>query len=223
MDFQKFMEQQERVRRPWLFLPQIQKKKGKGRGHWGHKGRPGRRGGSLPSGETAIQHEALTFVKQAILSPGMQKPLSKEAEAFLIRTVKKKSYTAYRGHGLVKHKAARYTNEEIETLNSLKPGDKAPDFLTAKRKNEYPSYSKKRSVARAYSEGRLSIILEATIPAASVLVDLENLANVLGGTGQTILDQNDFDYFRTDKEILVKGPVAATIHSIKGNLAVPRR
>lgn len=45
-DFKAFVEKQEKERRPWLF---IEKAKGKGRGyHKPHRGRPGKRGGSLP-------------------------------------------------------------------------------------------------------------------------------------------------------------------------------
>ena len=41
----------------------VEKAKGKGRGHWGHKGRPGKRGGSLPSKGTAIAVEVVMGVK----------------------------------------------------------------------------------------------------------------------------------------------------------------
>lgn len=49
MDFQEFVGKQEQSRRPWLFLPKVEKTKTKGRGyHAPHRGRPGKVGGSLP-------------------------------------------------------------------------------------------------------------------------------------------------------------------------------
>jgi len=53
--FSKFVQEQEEKRRPWLFHPQIQKTRGKGRGHWGHKGRPGKVGGSVPNSEPQVK------------------------------------------------------------------------------------------------------------------------------------------------------------------------
>lgn len=198
-------------------------------GHYGHKGRPGKRGGSAPSGrgttskaprnKMEVRNEALTFVKKLTTTsvPSNLKPLSNEAREYLAQTVTKKSYKVYRGMGIVKHKVQDYTHEEREELNQLKVGDKAPAFL-AKQKVPYASYTKKVSVAQDYTEGRLSVVLESKVPASSVIVDLENLPGLLKGADQNIFDSYDFDYFKQDKEVLVLEPLVATIRSISGRV-----
>jgi len=193
-------------------------KGGPGSGHWGHAGRPGRHGGSAPGGGSVSDRVAQTaaeFISSAMLSSKLIKPtetLPSETREFLHRSVEDKPYKLYRGLGIVRGRV------DPDVVNSLKAGDNVPSELLGKVGISVP-YTKSKGVARYYSEGTVSIVIEATVPPQSVLADLENLPELFRNTGQDVLDELDFEYFREDKEVLVDGPVgSAKILSIKGRL-----
>lgn len=193
--------------------------KGPGKGWWGPL-----RGTHTPSGEGApttrsqedIVNEAVEFVGTLIMSGGEVNigDLSSEAREFLAQTVEKDTYKLYRGMGLVKW---RVEPEHRAEINVLSPGDAVPEYLM-KQHNVYASYTTKRSIARSYTEGRVSIITKATVSRDDVIVDTRNLHKVLSGTGQKRFDEYDFDYFKGEGEVIVREPVGAEVYSISGRL-----
>ena len=200
--------------------PPIVKKGGPTSGHHGHAGIPGKRGGSLP-GKGAISPadvtEALRFVQRLTLTggPGAVKELSPGALAFLKGTVTKKKYKLYRGIGLVKDRVAPADRPKV---NALQPGDPVPEFLV-KAYNPYSSYSSKKSVAKYYAQGRVSIVVEVTVPGGAVVADLSKLRSLLAGQQQSVFSDDDFDYFEKDKEIIVLEPITGgRIVSVSGKL-----
>lgn len=159
---------------------------------------------------------ALQFVKGLVTSSrDIDTELSPEAKDFLSHTVTKDNYVAYRGIGLIN---PRVSYDDAKVINTLKPGDSAPSFL-AKHGNPYESWSTKKSEATHYAEGRMSIVLTANIPRRQILVDTSNLQKILSGINQSIIEENDFDYFRMSKEILTTQFPQSTILSIKGRIS----
>jgi hypothetical protein len=191
---------------------------GPGSGHHGHKGIPGKHGGSAPGsgGLSSAALSALGKVNKLVLTggpSGIERFTAAERE-FLAQTVTKKEYKLYRGVGLIK---ARVAQKDRAELNALKPGDEVPPSLM-KVWNPYASYSTKVGVARYYASGKLSIVIEAKVPAKSVIVDTAGLEKLLAGTKQTIFSKSDFEYFKSDREVIVREPIAATIRNVKGRL-----
>ena len=193
-------------------------KGGKGSGHFGHAGRRGITGGSLPGDALSISdkhiNEALTVVRKLTLSGGDigNIELSAEAKVFLKKTVTQDSYELYRGVGLVK---GRY---DISKARSFSEGDKAPEDLH-KVGNNFVSYTTKLPVAKRYSQGKVSVVLRATADAMHVLVDTRNLAKLLKGLKQDIFSDDDFAYFKSEAEIIVEEPVDSYILSVKKEFA----
>jgi hypothetical protein len=147
----------------------------------------------------------------------ISEPFSDEEIQFLKGTVDDKTYKLYRGMGIIK---ARVDRENRKHINSLKPGDEVPDYLS-KQDNPYASYTKKVSVARAYSEGQIKLIIEAKVQPDRVIADLANLGKFLDGIGHgDLLSSWDREYFKDEKEVLVMEPVAGTIRNISGRVSL---
>lgn len=168
----------------------------------------------------AVVDEALNFVKYATLSSrGTPKlaDMSPQALALLAETVDpKKSYKLYRGIGIVR---ARVAKADIPVLNALEVGAEAPPQLF-RQVSDIASYTKKKSVANSYSEGALSVILQAVdVNKINIIVDLERLPDVLTKHGiKHDFDETDYDYWKSDKEVFVKEPANAIVLSVKGRL-----
>lgn len=189
---------------------------GPGSGHHGHAGVPGKRGGSAPSkggGEGTIT-ESVEFVKRLTLSGGDigQIDLSDEARAFLAQTITQDSYTLYRGIGLVRGRA---TPAQIEEVRRKKPGDPVPDYL-AKQGNPFASYTTKKSIAKYYASGKVSLITTATVPRSSIIADTRNLERILDKVGMgDLFSASDYAYFKSEGEVLVREPISSIIYSVK--------
>ena len=89
----------------------------------------------------------------------------------------------------------------------LKIGDKIPIELL-KLYNEYSSYTKKKSLAKRYSEGQFEFIFELTdYNKENILCDTEYLEKIIKNDidikNQTIFEREDFDYMKTDKEVII--------------------
>jgi len=165
--------------------------------------------------EINIIDKSLKIVRDMILSSKLTpKKLTPDVAKYLRQTVTEKKYKLYRGIGIIKNRVAK---QNIEILNNLQVEDKIPEFLS-RQVSTISSYTKKKIIARRYSEGTIEIVVQAEIPSNKVLVDLENLEKLLKGSKQKILDSDDFKYFKTDKEVFVKEPIVAKIISIKGKI-----
>lgn len=188
-------------------------KGGAGSGNHGHSGRPGKIGGS--AGGSSVQsseiiHEAVYAVKRMVNSSerNAELSLSEEAISFLQQTVDDTEYTLYRGVGLVK---GRY---DIDKAKRLKVGDDVPqDLLNV---NIASSYSAKPGVAKRYSSGKVSLVMEATVPKTGVLVDTRNIKRVLQAYGlSNLFDADDYKYFQSEAEVIVMHPASARVYSVK--------
>jgi len=124
-------------------------------------------------------------------------PLTKPAEQLLRATAVDDEYHLYRGISAIK---GRFSTEQWKVLKKLKVGDDIPKFLYKKSyANEYASYTKKVSVANAYSKGQISIVIEADVPKKAVLVDLERTSKL---KGNVFTDKDNIKYYKLDKEVL---------------------
>lgn len=144
---------------------------------------------------------------------------------FLKQTVKKDKVKLYRGLQFAGIKAKKLlTKEQREILSSLKVGDDVPDFLAKGNVfNEYASYTKKKSVASHYGKGgKLGIIWESEVTPDNILVDLENLKEALKKANfkHKSFNEETFDYFAKDKEVLVIEPdrIKGKVIYIKGDV-----
>jgi len=157
--------------------------------------------------------EALDFVSIFIMQGSKERKhsLSKDAVTFLQSTVKNKTYRLYRGMGLIKRRTKN--PRRIKILNNLQIGDPVPNFILKSLK----PYTKKKSIARFYIEGTLSLMIQIEAKPKQILCDLENLKAIIT-TKQDILDENDFDYFKTDKEVIVLNPIKGKVIYKKGSL-----
>jgi len=185
--------------------------KGPGRGWWGPAkgGTHGSTGGGAGAAVGAAE-----FVRRLTLSGGDigQVALSAEAQELLAETVTKDSYTLYRGIGLVRGRA---TSAQLEEMRKKKPGDPVPSYL-AKRGNPYASYTTKKGVAKHYSSGKVSLVTTATVPRSSVVVDTRNLERVFDKAGhRDLFSASDYAYFKSEGEVLVREPIASTVHSVR--------
>lgn len=197
-------------------------KGGSGSGNWGHAGRPGLVGGSGGGAggySTTTVNSALKFVQKLTLVGGKWEGLmlSDEDRAFLKQTVTKDTYKLYRGMYLMKF---RVDPGYYDKLNTLKKGDPIPDYLM-KSTNPYVSYTEKVGVAREYSrEGHLGIVMEGKVPASDIIVDTQNLESLLKGVQQSVFDEYDFAYFRSEREVLVQEPIGGmVVRSVYGRLS----
>ena len=184
-------------------------KGGSGSGHFGHAGIPGEGGSVGPIQQKHIK-EALEAVRHLTLSGGDigNVKLSNEAKAFLKKTVTQESYDLYRGVGLIRE---RY---DLSTAKKFQEGDKAPSDLS-KSGNNLASYTTKSGVAKRYSQGKISVVLRAKVDSKNVLVDTRNLSKLLKGMKQNIFSDDDFDYFKSEAEIIVEEPIESYIFSVK--------
>lgn len=186
-----------------------EEKGGPGSGDFGHAGRPGKVGGSASgksSGSTS--EEAFAFVKRLTLTGGDigNIELSDAAREYLSQTVAKDSYKLYRGIGLIR---SRY---DLDKAKKLRVGETVPDDLM-KKGNNYASYTSKKSVARYYSEGKISLMTEATVAKNSIIVDTRNLHKLPDAS--KYFDSSDFEYFKDEAEVIVQEPISAVVSSIK--------
>ena len=156
---------------------------------------------------------ALKWVSNFILSSKLSKIPSNEIIKYLRKSVKKKSYKLYRGIGIIKK---RVPSNKIDEINNLKIGDELPDYLL--RKSRVSSYTKNKSVARYYSEGKMSIIVQANVNSSDIIADLEVIPEIIKNEKQDILDEDDFDYMKSDKEVIIKEPIKSIIIDIKGRI-----
>ena len=120
----------------------------------------------------------------------------------------------YRGIGLI---SSRIDQSKINEINMLQIGDKLPEYLL--RQTGVSSYTKKLQLAKKYSEGRKSIIVEANnINDKHILLDLEIFAKELIKNNETFFDKEDLDYMIKDKEVIIIEPIDCFIIDIKGKL-----
>jgi len=163
--------------------------------------------------------KAAEVVQKLMLSSVIvDKNIDSDVVKFLKKTCKG-SYKLYRGIGLI---SSRVPKEHRKFVNSLKVGDLLPEFLMKKSlSNKYVSYTKKKSVAREFSEGRKSIIIQSNVSCKNVLVDLERYPALInkwihGLKKLDLYDPEDVSYFKNVKEVIVIEPVESIIISIKG-------
>lgn len=120
----------------------------------------------------------------------------------------------YRGIGLI---PSRIDKSKIDEINFLKIGDRLPQYLT--RQSGVSSYTKKLQLAKKYSEGRKSIIVEASnIDNKHIVLDLEIFAKECIKNNETFFDKEDLNYMIRDKEVIILEPIDAFIIDIKGKL-----
>lgn len=159
---------------------------------------------------TSGKDKAVKFISGLTLSSNMiTVPFDEEIKKFLKQSVTK-DLKLYRGMGVIREKVSR---EDREILNNLKVGDRTPTSLS-KSSNNFASWTKKKSVARSYSEGTLSLILGAKVPKDKIIVDLEKLIPFVQGTDL----EDDFQYYKDDKEVFVLEPIKSKIVFVKGKL-----
>jgi len=167
----------------------------------------------LAESSEGVSRDAQEFVGRLTSSGGpvaIKKPSAKVLS--LLKGTVRGNYHLYRGIGVI---AARVPKDRVAEVNGLREGDQLPGFLNkAAVYNQFASYSKKKSVARTYAEGRVSILVEAKVAASSVVVDLMNIDKVMPG----VFSKDDLEYFKFDKEVIVLEPVGAKILSVKGSL-----
>jgi len=190
---------------------------GEGSGNFGHEGRPGSIGGSGGEGSGEVD-KSIEIVKKLVMSGGGgwgDLGVNNEVENILKKTVDDKQYKVYRGLHLMK---SRMSIEQYNQIKELKVGDVVPDFLR-KQGNDFSSSSLKLSVANYYAkEGNIELIMTAELDRSQVFVDTTNLKDVMTDMGRTNdFSEDDYNYFRTDKEIIFKEPVKFTVHSNKVN------
>lgn len=151
------------------------------------------------------ENEALELVQMLLMSSNAKNlpNLNKNQINFLKQTLKKgKTYKLYRGIGLIKDRVGG-VDKLKEIAKSLKESENLPDNLKKVNfTNDYVSYSKKKGVAKDYAEGTISIIVQANVDSENILVDTSQLPNIIS-ENQKIFDEDDFDYFKSEKEFIV--------------------
>lgn len=151
------------------------------------------------------EKEALNFVQTLLMSGGHSNlpNLDTNQIRFLKQTLKEgKTYKLYRGIGLIPARVGGL-DKLREIAKQLEEGELLPDNLKKNEAyNDYVSYSKKKSVAKDYAEGAVSIIAQANIKSNDILVDTAQLPNIIS-KDQNIFDEGDFDYFKSEKEFIV--------------------
>jgi hypothetical protein len=162
--------------------------------------------------ESDIKVEAFEWVQKFTLTSKTEAP-PKDIINYL-QTYPKKIDIIYRGIGLV---YSRIDHSKIDELNSLKIGDNLPQYLT--RQTGVSSYTKKLPLAKKYSEGQKSIIVEAkNINTKNIILDLEIFAKECIKTNETFFDKEDLNYMIRDKEVIILEPIETFIIDIKGRL-----
>ena len=119
----------------------------------------------------------------------------------------------YRGIGLI---YSRIAKENIVEINNLQIGDQLPLYIT--RPTGISSYTKRLPLAKIYSEGKKSIVVEATPSNNKILLDLEVFAKYLRKKGETFFDKEDLDYMTRDKEVIILEPIKSYIVYMKGKI-----
>lgn len=158
----------------------------------------------------SLQEDAFEWIQSITLTSRTNKPSSSIINYLKKFPIDKKPL--YRGIGLV---TQRIDKKYISEVNSLKEGDLLPDYLV--RPTGIGSYTKKLSVAKTYSEGKLSIIVQ-TESYNRILVDLEFFAKQLKKENNLFFDKEDLLYMIKDKEVLMIEPTISKIISITGKL-----
>jgi hypothetical protein len=157
--------------------------------------------------------KAVEFVSGFITSSALRSKikLSSKDIKFLKKTVIK-DLVLYRGLSILK---SRLDKTQFEEVQNLSKGDKVPDFLKVdKFGNSLVSWTKKKTLAKHYAkDGKVSIIIKAKVPVKNIIADLENLEKVINFE-QEELDEDDFKYFKQDKEVIVQEPVDSIVEEI---------
>lgn len=162
--------------------------------------------------ESDIKVEAFEWLQEFMLTSKVQMP-SKDILLFL-QSYPQKIDKIYRGIGLI---SSRVDKSKINEINSLTIHDKLPQYLT--RSSGISSYTKKLQLAKKYSEGRKSIIVEANnINNKHIVLDLEIFAKECIKTNETFFDKEDLNYMIRDKEVIILEPIETFIIDIKGRL-----
>ncbi len=175
---------------------------GPGSGNFGHSGIPGQQGGSESSSSGAADKVGkLTFSGGDIGDI----EFTQDEKELLSQTVKG-DYKVYRGIGVIN---SRVTQEQMQQIKSLRPGDKVPDFLM-KQGNPYASYSKSPSVAKRYSEGKIRLITQAEPSQSQIIVDTTNIPKVEGLRDE--FSQSDLDYFKSEREVIIEEPSGSVVY-----------
>lgn len=148
--------------------------------------------------------DALKKLKILLLAGGENKNKFTSEEIKFLQSSFKSSVTLYRGISILINRITDISKEKIKTL---KIGDKIPIELL-KLYNEYSSYTKKKSLAKRYSEGQFEFIFELTdYNKENILCDTEYLEKIIKNDidikNQTIFEREDFDYMKTDKEVII--------------------
>jgi hypothetical protein len=156
--------------------------------------------------------ESFEWLQKFILTSRTGIPL-KEIIHYL-QTYSKKVDFLYRGIGLI---SSRIDHSKIDEINSLKIGDRLPQYLM--RQSGVSSYTKKLQIAKKYSEGKKSIIVEANnIDSKQIILDLEIFAKECIKNNETFFDKEDLNYMIRDKEVIILEPIETFIIDIKGKL-----
>ena len=170
--------------------------------------------------ENNIENRAFDYISRITLSSRNADP-SKNIISFL-QQYSSKVKTVYRGIGLIRgHLKDNNLLDKIDEINNLNEGDILPDYLirnTGKGSKLISSYTKKLGLAKKYSEGAKSIVVEITPSKSQILLDLDTFAKIQKKKDQTFFDEEDLKYMILDKEVLVIEPVKAKIVFVKGKL-----
>jgi len=74
----------------------------------------------------------------------------------------------------------------------------------------------KKGIAKQYSEGKVSLVVEANVPKNKVVVDTRNLQRVLKAHGQEgLFSEGAYSYFKSEAEVIVQDPTPVTVFSVK--------
>lgn len=165
---------------------------------------------------------ALSKISDVITTSSHTIQFSNRELDWLRQTVKKPSMKLYRGIGLVQQ---RMDKSQMMQVNKLQPGDIPPKFLLENiHSSDIINCTKSISVAKYYSEGQVSIILELNVPSIAVAADLSYLPELVAREQlvQDFLDEDDFEYMIKDKEVLImpNNGIEVRINRITGRFRI---
>jgi len=152
---------------------------------------------------TEIPFNLTNKLHDLIIAGGLTSVKFTNEEILWLKKTIKVPIKLYRGIGYMPQR----TNKDLwNKIDRLKLGDNLPKFLQKSYIfNNYASYTKKKSVADYYSDGRVSIIVEKVFNNKNkILVDFFNLTKIIPES-QFIKDH--LSYFQEDKEVIVFEPV----------------
>ena len=138
---------------------------------------------------------------------GATKKPPKDILDWLKKNTISKPLKLYRGMSLIRK---RFDNKAISIINALNIGDIVPDMLNEPGPRPW---TKKKSVAKSYAtDGNLAIMIMAIVQPKDLIADLSQLPLDIAAF------DDDRDYYKEDKEVIVSQPVKATIVYKKGRL-----